>query len=287
MSSRHSALIVEDDEENATDLSQLVSAIGCDSVRTDNHRDALTLIEEQRFCLVLLDLEIKESPDSIKGHKVHGSRLIEAVRRRYGLNKRSLFWTPILVITAHGKEGPGVERMMRDGADHVIGKPLDLADIETRIRTALEEAGRPTHDACISATSKAEEKARFVLRITGERRGKRAVITLANRKIELTKGALFVLLHLAIARLQGGVVSNVTLGAKQHEGFRPVSRLREQLQPSGEYANIVTNDRHGGYTLKAEVTVAECDADGLKWLCDQELSDLAAKLAALLARGAA
>lgn len=283
MSDRHLALIVEDDGATAEDLTQLAASMGCDSMPTDNHQDALRLLGEHRFCIVLLDLEIKQAPDSIKGHRVFGTSLLREVRTRYGGNRGAPFWLPIIVISGHANDVNAVINMMKNGADDIIRKPLDLTDIEVRIRKVLQSAGRSTHESCAAAAPQAGEKTNFVLRITGEVDGRRANIAIANQKAPLTASAMKVLLHLAVAHQRRELVDKRVLGAKPNEGFRAISRLREQLRPALGDLEIVANDSHGGYSLIPETLVVECNVEALKALRDAEIDRLSAELSALLA----
>lgn len=76
MKERHLALVVEDHSETSEDLVQILESIDCASVVVDNAEDAEKQLQEKSFCLVLLDLEIKRAPDSIKGHIEHGKSVL-------------------------------------------------------------------------------------------------------------------------------------------------------------------------------------------------------------------
>ncbi len=280
---KHLVLIVEDDPAAAHDLSEVVASMDADVVLTDNYTEALRLVSERDFCTVLLDLEIKRDSDSIKGHRVHGTALIREIRSHYGGKHGSSFRTPIVVVSGHANEVDAAVTMMKDGADDIIRKPLNLHELETRVRAAFNSAGRSSHAECAAAVVRANERNGLVLRISGERKGERALVTIADRTAPLTAGAMKVLLQLAIAFQERRMVSKEVLGAKQHEGFRAISRLREQLRTAGDRGDIIANDRRGGYSLRSEVTVVACNAEALKALEDKDIDRLAAQLEALLA----
>lgn len=282
MNDRHLALVVEDDDAAAEDLIQLASSMGFDVVRTDNRADASRLMKERAVCLVLLDLEIKDSRDSIRGYRIHGRAFLREVRERYGGNRASMFWTPIIVISGHANEVEDAVTMMDDGADYVIRKVPRLDEVEARVRKAMDLAGRGTHAACCAATVSQVDDGRIRLRISGERVGKRATVRLSAGCAVLSASAMKVLLLLAVARQKGAPVHKTVLGAKPNEGFRAISRLREQLRPAVGNFDIVDNDHHGCYTLKPEVLVVECDADALKAMRDREIDRVAAELTATL-----
>ena len=155
--------------------------------------------------------------------------------------------------------------------------------MEDRIRKVLQLAGRSTHVTCVATAPRPAEETSFVLRITGEVDGRRANITIANQKAPLTASAMKVLLHLAVAHQRRELVDKRVLGAKPNEGFRAISRLREQLRPALGDLEIVANDGHGGYSLMPETLVVECNVTALKALRDAEIDRLSAELSALLA----
>jgi DNA-binding NtrC family response regulator len=79
MKGRHISLVVEDDGETAEDLVEILRSIDSDAVVVDNAEGARSALQNNSFCLILLDLQIKSEPDSIKGHVEHG---------------KALWWTP-------------------------------------------------------------------------------------------------------------------------------------------------------------------------------------------------
>ena len=87
MNNRHSALIVEDDRATSDELVEIVRSIDCTSVVVDNSEDALLKFQDQSFCFVLLDLQIKGSADAIKGHIEHGKALLRKLRQKHGEHK--------------------------------------------------------------------------------------------------------------------------------------------------------------------------------------------------------
>ena len=285
MITRHLALIVEDDEAAADDLAEILASIDYASRRTDNLRQALELLTEQPFCLVLLDLEIKQEQGSIKGHTAHGSALLWEIRRRFGGNRRSTFWTPVVVISGHANEVNAVITMMKDGADDIIRKPLRIDEVVGAIRKALESAGRLTHDMCAAGATNPSEGTVPVLRIPGNLKGRRAKVTVSGKPALLPVSSMKILLQLAVAHEKGESVHKLKLGAKPDEGFRSISRLRDHLRPAlSEAADIIANDHHGCYSLSREVVVAECDAETLKTMGNMEIARLADELSSLLSQ---
>ena len=286
MSSRHNVLIVEDDAAAAEDLAEIVSSLNCESVVTDNHREAQQLLEQSAFCLVLLDLEIKAERDSIKGHTAHGKALLREIRNTLGGNRGVTFWTPVIIVSGQANEiDAAIAMVATEGADDVIRKPFfSLEDVVRRITGAIDSAGRKTHDHCEAATAgKPGKKTTRTLRITGVSYGPRAEVLINEVATRLTVSAMKILLRLAIAQRRGDMVHKSILGAKLDEGFKAISRLREQLRPAlGQEDDIVANDHQGRYSLKPDVVIIGCDTAALKSLRDMEIDGLATELSALL-----
>lgn len=99
MRQRHIALVVEDDKEMAEDLSEILRSIDCASVIVDNSEAALVELQKKRFCLILLDLQIKSEADAIKGHVEHGKGLLRKIREKHGDHNGTAYWLPVLIVS--------------------------------------------------------------------------------------------------------------------------------------------------------------------------------------------
>ena len=283
--SEHFVLIVEDDEANAEDLAQIVTSMGYRSQRTDNGAGARELMAQESYCLILLDLEIRQRSDSIKGHVAHGVELLRDMRQRYGGNRGASFWTPVIVISAHANDVDTVVSMMKgNGADDVIRKPIRTVDVVGRIREALKNAGRSLHESCTARAPSAESGCAIVLRISGVPIGRRAIVACGEHRAPLSVAAMKLLLRLALAQHKGTVVHKAELGTRGDDGSRAISRLREQLRPAVGETVVIDNDHHGGYKLKADIAIGECNAEALKAMGDIEINSLSLELSALMAR---
>ena len=104
MKGRHIALIVEDDKETQEDLVEILRSAECDSVVVDNHDNALSTLQKQSFCLILLDLQIKSAPDSIKGYVQHGRAVLRKIRQAHGDHNGIHFWLPVLIVSGFARE---------------------------------------------------------------------------------------------------------------------------------------------------------------------------------------
>ncbi|HYC89395.1 MAG TPA: response regulator [Thermoanaerobaculia bacterium] len=278
MTQPHHVLIVEDDPATAEDLTEIVDAIGCTSVVVDNRDDALLSLRSQRFCFVLLDLQIKGSGKAIKAHVEHGKSFLRALRQSHGEHHGPVYRLPVLVLSGHAREANEAVEVMKDGADDVIQKPLNSRQVSERIRRVLEASGRASHKLCDDPppAKLSHEEGGIVIAIPGERIGRRTRVMVGSTAVKLTDGALRVLLHLMVAHRRGEWLNKVMLGTAPDEGFKGISRLTEQLGPALADRNIIENDRHGNYRLVAEVTIGAVGR--LDEIGDATISRLAAEL---------
>jgi len=280
MKQRHAALIVEDDTASAEDLVEIVSSIDCSSVVVDNCEDALLRLESESFCFVLLDLQIKSTAGAIKGHIEHGKALLRKVRQKHGEHNGIPFWLPVLVLSGYAREADAAVEVMKYGASDVIQKPLNSQQVSDRIRRALETSGREGHEMCGEPPSaqRLNPQGDITIAIPGDRVGRRTRVMVASTPVNLTDGALRVLLHLMVAQRRGTPVNKVDLGATKEQGFKGVSILRDQLRQALGDANIIKNHYHGNYTLTEDVTIGQCAFDKLREIGDTTISQLAAQL---------
>ena len=114
-------LIIEDDPDGARSVSEVAADAGFEVTLAANGRDGLERFREHTPDVVLTDLVL---PD-IDG--------IEVLDRAQRLDRE----VPVLVMTAYGSVDSSV-RAMRSGAYDYITKPLDLDDLQAKLRRASE-----------------------------------------------------------------------------------------------------------------------------------------------------
>ena len=147
MTTRHCALIVEDNEDFSLGLQQILKSLDCDCIPVTNVEDAVRALESKPICLVLLDLEIKSEPEAIKGHVEHGKSLLRKIRQLQSEHSGVHYWLPVLVVSGFARERDVLLELMKDGASDVIEKPETKA-ISGAIRSAFLKSGRDTHHQC-------------------------------------------------------------------------------------------------------------------------------------------
>jgi DNA-binding response OmpR family regulator len=282
MTTRHRALIVEDDEATVEDLVEILRSVGCDHVAVPSFDEALEALRGSTFCFILLDLQIKRSPDAIRGHVEHGNALLREIRQMYPQHTGRAFWLPVIVVSGFANEVSAAVDVMKDGAGDVVHKPLKSREVSEAVRRALERSGRSTHDCCkpIPPDSATDPAADVLLAIPGDRIRRRTRVIVGQKDLELTTGSLKILLHLLVAHREGKGVHKIDLGAGADQGCKGISVLREALKaalPAG--VNIIDNDYHGTYSLTPNVVIGDCNANKLHAIGDREISDLADRLA--------
>ena len=279
---RHQVLIVEDDKATADDLAEVLRSIGCDCAAVASHQEALQALRQTAFCLILLDLQIKHAPDSIKGHVEHGKALLREIRQMHSDHSGLPYWLPVLVVSGFASEVPAAVEVMKDGASDVIQKPLSGQEISEKVRRAFEASGRLTHDRCGEKPPQqaANPNEEIVLSIPGDRMRRRTRVMIGRTGLDLTDSLLRLLLHLMVAHGDGGGVHKRDLGANAEQGFKGISNLRNELKPAlGPDVDIIANDYHGTYSLTAGVKIGSCDIQKLRAIGDATISELADRLA--------
>lgn len=115
-------LIVDDDEATLALLTQVFSST-CEVTTCRNGEDALRLLAQQPFDIVLLDIMMPN---------VSGLEVLEAIRR-----DETLAELPVILISARSTQDDVIEGLQR-GANDYISKPIDLSIVRARVNTQLK-----------------------------------------------------------------------------------------------------------------------------------------------------
>ncbi len=141
-SRRELILYVEDDEDN-WDIAELRLAKHYDLVRARNDEQACRFLRErhQDVDLILMDIELRgselnglELTELMRGNTLPERRLIPSYARNLSPVSK-----PVIFVTAHGARFTPV-RLLLSGADKVIPKPVDFADLQAAVRELLTKA---------------------------------------------------------------------------------------------------------------------------------------------------
>jgi signal transduction histidine kinase len=129
-----SLLIVDDEELNREGLARRLRRHGYEVTAASSGREALELLGEHRFDLVLLDIMMP------------GMNGLEVLKFLRGID--SLIDLPVVMVTARGDSSDVVEALEL-GANDYLTKPLDFPVVLARVRTqlALRQAREALRDA--------------------------------------------------------------------------------------------------------------------------------------------
>ena len=117
-------LIVDDERVALKNLEHVIKKEGYEVVGTESGPNALRLLEEQRFDVVLTDLRME---------KVDGMQILRKCRE---INPDA----EIIMITGYATLESAVEAMKK-GAFHYIAKPFKLDLVRTIVKEAVEKVG--------------------------------------------------------------------------------------------------------------------------------------------------
>lgn len=116
-------LIVEDDKSIVTNLTEYLTKEGYVIKSASGQKNALQLVENEKFDLVLLDISLSDG---------NGFSLCKAIKSYYNI--------PVIFLTASGDEYSTVTGF-EVGADDYIAKPFRPRELVTRIKNILRLTG--------------------------------------------------------------------------------------------------------------------------------------------------
>ncbi|HEV8540264.1 MAG TPA: sigma-54 dependent transcriptional regulator [Nitrospiraceae bacterium] len=158
-------LIVDDDPDIVTMLTDRLAALGYDTVAAPDGHRALDMIEQQMPNVVLLDLEMP---------RVSGLDVLKRLgqSRHNGPDGWDL---PVVVMTAYATIARAVQAM-KEGACDFVTKPFDVDHLSIVVRKALDRETLKRHVACL----RSDVQARYAA-IIGDSTKTKSVIELARR----------------------------------------------------------------------------------------------------------
>jgi len=115
-------LLAEDNPINQTLALRLLQKWGHRLVVAQNGREALALLEQQRFDVILMDVQMPE---------MSGIEATDQIRQKEKLTGGHV---PIIAMTAHAMKGDR-ERCLDAGMDHYLSKPIQVDDLFQALET--------------------------------------------------------------------------------------------------------------------------------------------------------
>lgn len=145
-------LIVEDNQEVAEDVVDVLASLGHQSDHAVSMESARKLLDAGEYDYVLLDLEIPAREGRGIPRLQNGKNLLREIRAHSTHGK-----VPVIIMTAHGNDGPaqGV-RMMKNGATDYIAKPFPTAGqtLDVVIQEALTSKASAAQQNVLPGTEK-------------------------------------------------------------------------------------------------------------------------------------
>jgi len=128
-------LIVEDEPAQRTILSYNLSREGYQIVEAADGDEAILLVQENEFDLILLDWMLPE---------VSGIEICRRLKR--GQKTKDI---PIIMLSARGEDADKV-RGLDTGADDYLSKPYSLPELLARVRSQLRRVGSASANESLS-----------------------------------------------------------------------------------------------------------------------------------------
>jgi CheY-like chemotaxis protein len=134
-------LYVEDDDDN-WEVAEYRLADSYNLVRAKTAEEACAIIRARRaeIDVILMDIELRgsdlngvELTELLRGNRLPASRSIPNYARNL-----PLFSKPVIYVTAHGRRYTSVQLML-SGADKVIAKPVNFADLRAAIADLMAD----------------------------------------------------------------------------------------------------------------------------------------------------
>ena len=114
-------LVVDDEEDFLETIVKRLLLRGIDTAGVDSGKEALRILQEQSFDVVILDV------------RMPGMDGIETLRQ---LKKRTPL-TEVIMLTGHGSVESGLQGMQLGAFDYVI-KPADFEELFEKLKQAAE-----------------------------------------------------------------------------------------------------------------------------------------------------
>lgn len=279
MPAPHCALVVEDDERNAADLSDILRTIDCEPEVARSKEEALGLLANRPPCVILLDLQIPRTKRGLKGESAVGISLLEDIRRLFGGRLRRDSWIPVIVISGHAGEIEDVVELMKLDADDLIQKPYEADDVAGKVRQALDRSGRASHLDC--RTTAVVRTAPYAIDIPGKRQKRRTIVRIGGKQAKLRDGPLCALLRLLLGHARGESVPLIDFSGERQDqaaAYKAVDRLREDLSNVLDDPTRFIVNSQSTYTLSEDASLGEVNTEWLIALGNQTITDLARAL---------
>jgi two-component system sensor histidine kinase/response regulator len=224
-------LLAEDNHVNQTVATRLLSRFGHTLVIANNGKEAIDLVQQQGFDLVLMDIQMPVT-DGILATKT--------IREREQSTGAHI---PIIAMTAHAMKGDRL-RCLAAGMDGYVTKPIQAGELQAAILTALEDTPRvaspdvekPRHS--ISAESVVTwDMAKTLEQLDGDATLLREVIEIFLNEAPKHLTALRLAVNQGIAATVESVAHSLK-GELGYLGQPEISKKAQEIEAMGRSSNI-------------------------------------------------
>ncbi|MEP7342769.1 MAG: response regulator, partial [Acidobacteriota bacterium] len=244
-------LLTEDNLVNQRLAIRLLEKQGHTVVAANNGREALAALEQARFDIVLMDVQMPE----MDGFEATGQ-----IREQEQLTGAHM---PIIAMTAHAMKGDR-ERCLEAGMDAYISKPVQAAELFKLIADLGPAAASPVHSTTNGFHAEVFDQAEAMARVEGDQE-------LLAELVDLFSGDCPRLLNdirQAVASREGlglARAAHALKGAASNFGATGVVAMAQRLEQMGQAEELI---EAGAICTKLEAEVGRLNA-ALGALVDQ------------------
>lgn len=232
-------LVVDDEPGIRFFVEETLHRSGHDIMTAKSGEEALKILRDTPFDLVVLDLKL--------GGKVDGIKVLEAIRWRWPD-------TCVIILTAHGSLDTALQAIDY-GIEKYIQKPLSPQDLRIVVEEVL--AAKAT-----STTHKQDDRRQIFAKGSFEVDEGLHRVQMGDLKLELTPSEFTLIVHLL--RNDDRVITPEEL-VEVVRGYQPddviearqiikwyVHRLRQKVEQDSSHPKYILNVRGVGYRIKPE-----------------------------------
>ena len=236
MTDQIDTLVVDDEAGIRFFIKETLQRAGHDVTTAADGDEALEILRDRRFDLIMLDLKL--------GGRSDGLKVLEAVRWRWPD-------ATVIILTAHGSLESAMAAI-RDGVDRYLLKPLTPKELRDAVKEALEE-----RRALLQRTREQAKEPTSLERGPIKVELQKHQVLLEGSPVELTPSEFDLLVHLM--RNAHRVVPPSEL-VEVVRGYHPddliearsiikwyVHRLRQSVEPDPSHPRFIINVRGVGY----------------------------------------
>jgi len=231
-------LVVDDDQGVRFFLEETLQQAGHVVETASSGEEALDLVRDERFDIVVLDLRLRG--------RVDGIRVLEAVRWRWPE-------TTVVILTAHGSLESAMAAI-REGVDGYLLKPVEPDEVRRAVQDALDRRRSISHPEPTETEEQLLQRGPFSVDL------KKHLVTVDGQALDLTSREFKLLTHLMrnanevispreLVQVVGQYEAEDLYEARQIVKWY-IHRLRRKVEPDPSDPQYILNVRGVGYRFR-------------------------------------